>query len=175
MKITLCSLHPPGIRSKQMSLSCSKRRTKSDSRKPIKNQNQFPVKTTGSLFLGFSSQSRLDKHQSEMVPYNWFCTSGECFSTSKTIPHFTLTKSTSCLNKVHGCQAEMLARNKALHALCWSWLECDKLVFSFFQIHFSWFCSCAAPCYLCFTLVQIRIENEPQNFKPPPSPTRNCN
>lgn len=35
-KLRHCSLHPPGIRSKQVSLSCSKKRTKSDSRKKIK-------------------------------------------------------------------------------------------------------------------------------------------
>lgn len=49
MKITHCSLHPPGIKSEQISLTSTKRRTKSGSRKTIKKQNQFPAKTMGWL------------------------------------------------------------------------------------------------------------------------------
>lgn len=116
-----------------MSLTSSKRRTKSDSRKTLKDQNKFPGKTTGSLYLGFSSKSRLDKHQSGMVSCNWFCTSDQCFSTCKTMPHFVSIKSTSCLNRVHSCQVEKMAGNNALHFLCRSWLEYDKLGVFFFR------------------------------------------
>lgn len=59
MKITHGSLHPPIVRTEKMSLTSSKRRAK--------HQNQFPGKTMGFLFLGFSSKSRLDKHQSGIV------------------------------------------------------------------------------------------------------------
>lgn len=130
MKITYCSLHPPAKRSEQISLSSSKRRTKSDSRKTIKNQNQFPGNTMSSQFLGFSCKGRLDKRQSGMVPCNWFRTCDDGFSTSKTMSPL-LNKSTSRLNRVHGDQVENLAGNKALHFLYCSWLEYDKLGFFF--------------------------------------------
>lgn len=109
-----------------MSLSNSKRTPKSDSRKTIKNQNQFPGNAMGSQFLGFSCKSRLDKHQSGMASRNWFCTCHEHFSTSKTMSPL-LNKSTSCLSTAHGDQVENLAGNEALHFLYWSWLEYDNL------------------------------------------------
>jgi len=66
-------------------------------------------------------------------------------------------------------QVEKLAGNKALHFLCWSWLECDKLPSN----PFGCFDCCVKPCYLCYTSVQIRKENQPQNFKPSLSPMLN--